>query len=52
MDGGNAFLTLLEKVAPGGTPAWLLALAAALVGIAILLALVTVIVMFSVWLAA
>jgi len=50
MDGGNAFLTLLQRLALGGTPPLLLALGAALVGIAILLALVTVVVMFSVWL--
>jgi NADH-quinone oxidoreductase subunit H len=50
MSGGNAFLTLLEKLAPSGTPAWLLALAAAGVGVAILIAFVSVIAMLSVWL--
>jgi hypothetical protein len=49
MSGGNAFLTLLEKIAPGGTPAWLLALAAAGVGVALLIAIVSVIAMSSVW---
>jgi len=50
IDGGNAFLTLLEKLAPEGVPAWILVLAAALVGVGVLLALITVLVMFSVWL--
>jgi NADH-quinone oxidoreductase subunit H len=50
MDGGNAFLTLLEKLAPQGVPHWVLVLAAAVVGIGILVALVSVLVMFAVWL--
>jgi NADH-quinone oxidoreductase subunit H len=50
MDGGNIFLTLLQKVAPEGVPAWLLALTAAVVGIGILVGFVSVLVMFAVWL--
>ena len=50
MDGGNAFLTLLEKLAPAGVPGWVLVLTAALVGIGILVALISVLVMFAVWL--
>ena len=50
MDGGNIFLTLLQKLAPADAPGWMLALVAAGVGIAILIALITVLVMFSVWL--
>jgi len=49
MSGGNLFLTLLEKLAPSGTPTWLLALVAAGVGVAILIAIVSVVAMFSVW---
>ncbi|MFN0242638.1 MAG: NADH-quinone oxidoreductase subunit NuoH [Planctomycetota bacterium] len=50
MDGGNVFLTLLEKFAPASVPPWLLALTAAGVGVGILIAIVSVIAMFSVWL--
>jgi NADH-quinone oxidoreductase subunit H len=50
MDGGNVFLDLLEAVAPDGAPLWLLALVAAGVGIGILIAIVSVLAMFSVWL--
>jgi NADH-quinone oxidoreductase subunit H len=50
MDGGNIFLTLLEKVAPEGVPGWALALTAAVVGIALLVGFVSVLVMFAVWL--
>jgi len=50
MDGGNIFLTLLEKVAPAGVPSWVLALTAAGVGIGILVGFVSVLVMFAVWL--
>src|SRR5262245_38033347 len=50
MDGGNIFLTLLEKVAPEGVPGWVLALAAAVVGILILTGFVAVFVMVAVWL--
>lgn len=50
MDGGNIFLTLLEKFAPEGVPGWALALTAAGVGIGILVGFVSVLVMFAVWL--
>jgi NADH-quinone oxidoreductase subunit H len=50
MEGGNAFLTLLQKLAPAGVPPWVLVLSAALVGIVVLIGLVSVFVMFSVWL--
>ena len=50
MDGGNAFLTALEKLAPEGVPHWALVLTAAFVGIGILVGLVSVMVMFAVWL--
>jgi len=50
MDGGNIFLTLLEKFAPEGVPSWILALSAAGVGIGILVGFVSVLVMFAVWL--
>jgi NADH-quinone oxidoreductase subunit H len=50
MDGGNVFLTLLQKLAPAGVPSWVLVLTAAFVGIGILVALVSVLVMFAVWL--
>ena len=50
MDGGNIFLTLLQKVAPDGVPGWILALTAAVVGIALLVGFISVLVMFAVWL--
>src|SRR5262245_25842001 len=50
MDGGNAFLTLLQKIAPAGVPSWVLVLTAAVIGIAILVGLISVLVMFAVWL--
>jgi NADH-quinone oxidoreductase subunit H len=50
MDGGNIFLTLLQKIAPAGVPSWVLVLSACLVGIGILVGLVSVLVMFAVWL--
>ena len=50
MDGGNIFLTLLQKVAPDGVPGWILALSAAVVGIALLVGFISVLVMFAVWL--
>lgn len=50
MDGGNAFLTLLERFAPESVPPWALALTAAGVGVGVLIAIVSVIAMFSVWL--
>ena len=50
MDGGNAFLTALEAVAPDAVPTWALVLTSTFVGVGILIALVSVIAMFSVWL--
>lgn len=50
MDGGNAFLTLLQKLAPSSVPLWLLALTAAGIGVGVLIAMVSVLAMFSVWL--
>lgn len=50
MDGGNIFLTLLEKVAPEGVPGWVLALTAAGIGIGLLVGFISVFVMFAVWL--
>jgi NADH-quinone oxidoreductase subunit H len=50
MDQGNAFLTLLEKIAPDAVPGWALVLAAAFVGVGVALGIVTVIALLSVWL--
>ncbi len=50
MDGGNIFLTLLQKIAPAGVPPWAVILTACFVGIGILVGLVSVLVMFAVWL--
>src|SRR5580765_1931471 len=50
MDGGNIFLTLLQKIAPAGVPSWVLVLSACLIGIGILVGFVSVLVMFAVWL--
>ncbi len=49
MNNGNIFLDLLVRFAPEGTPSWLLDLSAAGVGVGILVAMVSVIAMFCVW---
>ena len=48
--GGNAINELLGGIAPEGVPTWALWLTASLVGVGILVALVSLIAMFSVWL--
>ena len=50
MEQGNVFLDLLRAVLPDGTPEPLLWLGAAFVGVGLLLAIVSVVAMFSVWL--
>ena len=50
MSGSNALLELLKKFAPDGAPLWLLMLVAAGVGVGVLVAIVSVVAMFSVWL--
>ena len=50
MDGENVLLSFLRGAAPEGVPLWLLALTTAGIGIGVLIAMVSVIAMFSVWL--
>ena len=47
---GNAFTELLGGIAPEGTPTWALWLGAAGAGVGILVAFVSLVAMFSVWL--
>ncbi len=49
MESGNVFLDLLRTVLPGSTPEVLLWLGAAFAGVGLLLAIVSVVAMFSVW---
>ena len=48
--GGNVFSQLLESVAPEGVPVWAISLGAAFLGVGILVAFVSLVAMFSVWL--
>jgi NADH-quinone oxidoreductase subunit H len=48
--GGNVFSNLLESVAPEGVPVWAISLGAAFLGVGILVAFVSLVAMFSVWL--
>src|SRR5687768_13126554 len=48
--GTNAFLEGLRQIAPAALPDWVLMLAAAGIGVALALGLVSVVAMFSVWL--
>ena len=49
MDGGNLVFTQLRGLAPEGVPTWLIALTTAGIGIGVLIAIVSVLAMFSVW---
>jgi len=48
--GGNVFSQLLESFAPEGAPVWAISLGAAFLGVGILVAFVSLVAMFSVWL--
>jgi len=48
--GGNVFSSLLQGVAPEGVPIWAISLGAAFLGVGILVAFVSLVAMFSVWL--
>jgi len=48
--GGNVFSHLLESLAPEGVPVWAISLGAAFLGVGILVAFVSLVAMFSVWL--
>ncbi len=48
--GTNAFLQGLRRFTPEALPGWVLMVTAALIGVAVLLGLVSVVAMFSVWL--